>query len=55
MTRKDYILIARVLQDTYYAAPGVVVQAMAAALAADNPNFDSDRFIVAATSPVGTK
>jgi hypothetical protein len=53
MTRKDYQLIASVLKN--YAADGIPVDDrdaiaydLADALAADNPRFDRDRFLVAA-------
>lgn len=61
MTRQDFELIAATLADSRpKSAPGVrterynqwiaTVKAFADALAADNPRFDRDRFIVAATS-----
>ena len=53
MTRKDYQLIASVLKN--YATEGIPVDDrdaiaydLADALAADNPRFDRDRFLIAA-------
>ena len=56
MTRKDYELIAAVLKaqrSGYWQQEGdrdSIVQALADALAGDNPRFDRDRFIKAAES-----
>jgi hypothetical protein len=53
MTRKDYELIAKVLND--FAAEGrpvddrdAIAYSLAAALAANNPRFDREKFLIAA-------
>lgn len=55
MSKKDYIAIAKVLNKAFMAglhAEGsfsVMVWELAAVLKADNPNFDSSRFIAEIT------
>ena len=52
MTRRDYLLIAKLIKDAS-AAPGFAVRhafvahALADALAKDNPRFDRERFMKA--------
>lgn len=46
MTRKDYVVVAKVLHDTH-AAPEVVY-AMADTFAKTYPNFNRNRFVAAA-------
>lgn len=52
MTRKDYIAIAKVLNHYYHNSSEELIAigigyALAQVFAADNPRFDSDRFISA--------
>lgn len=47
MTRKDYVLIANALRDSH--APIGVIESVADGLAGENPRFDRERFIKAAT------
>lgn len=55
MTRKDYVLIAAVLNGLFTEYPRsfgdiakpALVNRLATALEADNPNFDRDKFVAA--------
>lgn len=54
MTRKDYVLIAKVIADIVSdfgqeepVQPSLIAEELADALAGDNPNFDRERFLTA--------
>jgi hypothetical protein len=50
MTRKDYNLIAKIIESAYYLNENqkmVVARDFADDLGLDNPRFDRDRFLVA--------
>lgn len=55
MTKKDYVLIAGVLNDAYRYRPNDIATVLDVmgrlipALGADNPRFDADRFRTAVT------
>ena len=49
MTRKDYVLIAQTINDSWVKSSSVhvLVLALTDALAQDNPRFDRERFLKA--------
>jgi hypothetical protein len=49
MTRKDYVLIAKAIQES--ADKVEIAHALAAILGADNPRFDRARFLAACGVP----
>lgn len=54
MTRKDYVLLARVLREGQDADENAaqIANRLARALKSDNPAFDADRFRAAFNGPV---